>query len=438
MATSGFTNFIDCAALKIYALPEAEISVTNGIISKTLGIDDVFEIEAGWKIYVVYIQQKDFGTWTVVSTIGNTDRQKSVVINNFSLYTIDFVLPNDYQRLDYITFPSGAYINTGLYANAATDGIFTEIKVSETSYVNDKHYFGLASGINYHVTSYNSGSGATNQYWHSINKNGTVTDVHHGLWTAGEKIIKYNDLSNGTTLVVNNQILDAGYPAPVLEQAILIGSRSGTSNFVGNVYYCLMKNNTTLQYERKLYPARRVSDSVLGMYDVITDTFYTNAGSGTFTAGSIIDTKYSPLYLYNHGNENISITGGWDGSGWLNENNAACDLATNTGTALRCAPTSGKQSIAATINKIDLTNYSYIVYKGTRIKAESNGVCVQWSGVSSTKKAGSNMEKYFNVNNTGILDYSLDVSSLIGSYYVVFCTGNSNNCIAEATEIYLI
>jgi len=47
MATSGFTNFIDCAALKIYALPGATIQVTNGIISKTLGIDDVFEIEAG-------------------------------------------------------------------------------------------------------------------------------------------------------------------------------------------------------------------------------------------------------------------------------------------------------------------------------------------------------------------------------------------------------
>ena len=53
---SNFINFIDCAALKIYALPEAEIEVTNGTISKTLSIDDVFEIESGWKTYIIYIE----------------------------------------------------------------------------------------------------------------------------------------------------------------------------------------------------------------------------------------------------------------------------------------------------------------------------------------------------------------------------------------------
>lgn len=37
---------------------------------------------------------------------------------------------------------------------------------------------------------------------------------------------------------------------------------------------------------RELYPCYRKSDNVIGMYDVVTDTFYTNSGSGTFTKGA--------------------------------------------------------------------------------------------------------------------------------------------------------
>ena len=35
-------------------------------------------------------------------------------------------------------------------------------------------------------------------------------------------------------------------------------------------------------------PAQRISDSVLGLYDEVNNTFYTNAGTGTFIAGPII------------------------------------------------------------------------------------------------------------------------------------------------------
>ena len=38
-----------------------------------------------------------------------------------------------------------------------------------------------------------------------------------------------------------------------------------------------------------LLPARRISDGVLGMYDTVGDSFYTNAGSGTFVAGPVVD-----------------------------------------------------------------------------------------------------------------------------------------------------
>lgn len=38
---------------------------------------------------------------------------------------------------------------------------------------------------------------------------------------------------------------------------------------------------------RDLIPAMRDLDSVVGMYDLVSNTFLTNAGSGTFNYGTL-------------------------------------------------------------------------------------------------------------------------------------------------------
>jgi hypothetical protein len=49
------------------------------------------------------------------------------------------------------------------------------------------------------------------------------------------------------------------------------------------LHYFRIYQNDTLIYD--FVPCYRRSDSVAGMYNVVTDTFYTNAGSGTFIVG---------------------------------------------------------------------------------------------------------------------------------------------------------
>ena len=51
----------------------------------------------------------------------------------------------------------------------------------------------------------------------------------------------------------------------------------------GQVYYCKIEKNGTLV--RDFIPCYRKSDNKPGMYDLVTDTFLTNAGSGEFTVG---------------------------------------------------------------------------------------------------------------------------------------------------------
>ena len=57
------------------------------------------------------------------------------------------------------------------------------------------------------------------------------------------------------------------------------------------VYSCKIKQNNS--WVRYFVPAKRKSDNVLGMYDIINGTFYTNAGSGTFTGGpAVVDSGW--------------------------------------------------------------------------------------------------------------------------------------------------
>jgi len=69
---------------------------------------------------------------------------------------------------------------------------------------------------------------------------------------------------------------------------IKLNKGSESSGFAKtNWYYVISYDNDIITH--KFYPACRISDSVLGMYDVITDTFYTNSGSGSFTSGAPIE-----------------------------------------------------------------------------------------------------------------------------------------------------
>lgn len=50
-------------------------------------------------------------------------------------------------------------------------------------------------------------------------------------------------------------------------------------------YFAIYEDGSKVQ---ELIPCRRKTDGELGMYDTVTDTFLTNAGTGTFTAGKVI------------------------------------------------------------------------------------------------------------------------------------------------------
>ena len=61
------------------------------------------------------------------------------------------------------------------------------------------------------------------------------------------------------------------------------GSGNDTRRFEGKIYSASIYDNEILV--RDFIPAKRISDSKIGLYDRTNDTFYENAGTGNFEAG---------------------------------------------------------------------------------------------------------------------------------------------------------
>ena len=72
------------------------------------------------------------------------------------------------------------------------------------------------------------------------------------------------------------------------------------------LYSCKFYDDDTLI--RNYIPCYRKSDNEIGMYDLVSNTFFTNAGTGTFTAGAeIVPTPSKPISIWcNNGELKVS------------------------------------------------------------------------------------------------------------------------------------
>ena len=215
------------------------------------------------------------GTW---ATAGGGSASKITENTLFDISGSEFYINSyseldNYDILDYIKFPSGSYINTGI---PAYDHM-VEGKFYDPAYKNDEHWFGTSNNGNYfHFTTY------SNKYYWGLNNN----QANAGSWTAGEHTVIYNE---GSTHAVKLDGTTLGSGADIWSSTqIFIGRRDSSSNFEGRVYYFKITNKTTGELVRDLVPAKHKSNGTIGFFDRVSEKFFANAGSGTFTYGSIV------------------------------------------------------------------------------------------------------------------------------------------------------
>ena len=218
---------------------------------------------------------------------------------------------SDYQLVEYIESSGTQYIDTGVKPSdyvmtlrIEADAQYTSADTSAIHYLFGSGYYNstTANRRNINCGIYPSGSTTKFSYLNGANAgtavaftNSTIDTNRHifGIDQVSKNYI-FDDKTQAFTTTINSNVTK-----PLL---VFVGYSTGSSSMPIS-YYSSVKlygfkiwNNGSLLMN--LLPAKRKSDSVIGMYDTESDTFFTNQGSGTFTAGAnayMISTAVTPV-----------------------------------------------------------------------------------------------------------------------------------------------
>lgn len=193
-------------------------------------------------------------------------------------------LPAEYQEVEYLDSTGTQYIDTGITPTGNTDLDLYGVDLPHTS---GTMRFGSRIGVN--NNSFNFVATSTNKLrfdYGSAQEAFEYSDSYDRLTfnhtTGKASIYKNNSLLEGITL--SQQTFNSPY------NLYLFALNSGGQISPASGYkirYCKIWENNILV--RNFIPARRKSDSVLGMYDTVSGDFLTNAGTGDFIAGQDVE-----------------------------------------------------------------------------------------------------------------------------------------------------
>ena len=182
------------------------------------------------------------------------------------------LLPSGYKQLEYVEATGTQYINTGVYGAARWE---LDIQFTNTT---TRQLMGYG--------------GSRDQYW------GCQEDGTYGLWNGGigkagnRDTIVYDYINK--TLWTQYQTLTGYCTIDVSSMQYCLFALNGASYWCNaKLFRCKCIKNTTL--ERDFIPAQRLSDNIVGLFDLVNSTFYPS-GNGALIAGPAAK---QPPVLYN-------------------------------------------------------------------------------------------------------------------------------------------
>lgn len=201
-------------------------------------------------------------------------------------------LPSEYQEVEYIQSSwqnntNWQYINTGITPNSTNTTV--KLKVTPTSSSYSVYVCGVLSASNgyYYWLSFTAnrwhcGSGTSWSSWSWR----PIIDFSY-TWNWGNWIYdveyKNDDCYINNTLVADASSNTTSFSYPMfLFARNNYGSVGGCSSF--KLYSCQIYQSGDLL--RDFVPCYRKSDSVIWLYDLVNNQFYTNSWTGTFSKGN--------------------------------------------------------------------------------------------------------------------------------------------------------
>ena len=192
-------------------------------------------------------------------------------------------LPTGYTQVEYIQSSGTQYIDTNFKPNGETTVNIAFQTSSAPDNLNDTlPVYGTATDYNSNAFEFWTLSGGFATYGSQDYKSnlGITTGKKHTVSQAKNVLTV-----DGTSYTFTKQTFTAPYSLLLFATHRSGGIKICASAANLKIYSCEIYNNGTLV--RNFIPAKN-SSGTIGLYDIVNDVFYTNAGSGTFTAGADI------------------------------------------------------------------------------------------------------------------------------------------------------
>ena len=211
-------------------------------------------------------------------------------------------LPVGYTQVEYLESTGTQYIDTNFIPNQDTR-IKVKIMTKDISGMANKTVFGSRVSANSKHYSVTMGNGSQNSWWTGYGTSNIGTNSY-ALRDTLYEIEKNKNVTilNGSVLATNES-----QTFTCSSNLYLFCMNQSGPTFYSNIelYYCKIWENGVLV--RNMIPCKNPSN-VVGMYDTVNKVFYTNAGTGTFTAGAeIVPTPSKPISIWcNNGELKVS------------------------------------------------------------------------------------------------------------------------------------
>lgn len=194
-------------------------------------------------------------------------------------------LPIAYQEVEWIGCDNGtsAYIDTNFLTNSGMKVELDAIALGQNDMFLGTMPINASENSNFTIARINNTQGYI--CWNNAHYYGTYSD-----WSTRRKATIYQSDSYIHQVIegvdTTFSVVSPTYATPskiFLFRRNDVGSPGNFATSKIRIYSCKFWLDDVLV--RDFVPCYRISDSVIGMYDLVNDVFYTNAGSGTFTKG---------------------------------------------------------------------------------------------------------------------------------------------------------
>lgn len=213
------------------------------------------------------------------------------LILHYKLDKINYLspVPNEYQLLEYLESTGTQYIDTNIVPQTNFKYNFKYSLLAFDAYKGPFSAFNAETANTVRLVPNNGSSSNILLYFENRANAGVIVS---GLTTGINQVIegtlsqKKYYLKNLSTGVIKQATSTTDlFTTKGTNLTATMKLFGGGSTYISKsriYYFDTLQNN---EYIQKLYPVKRKSDGVLGLYDIINNILYTNIGSGTFTAG---------------------------------------------------------------------------------------------------------------------------------------------------------